>query len=187
MKKLFYWVLPICVAVFVSCTQQSSGPSEKEIQDRIDAAVKAALAENPSSSGAEAATSSASSSASSSNYSSASADTYTSSSSSERKPNASSPVGEYRFSDDYNDYTLIINADETCQIIGNGETYYGSWDDWCHKSYWIKNSESLYLIINGKKEYCSPMIDLSLQWMYCGSSALEAKDPTKRVKLTRVK
>lgn len=186
MKKLFYLVLPICLAVFVSCTQQS-GPSEKEIQDRIDAAVKAALAENPSSSGAEAVTSSASNSTSSSNYSSASSDTYTSSSSSERKPGSSSPVGEYRFSDDYNDYTLIINADETCQIVGNGETYYGSWDEWCRKAYWIKNSESLYVILNGKKEYCSPMIDLSLEWLYCGSSALEAKDPTKRLKLTRVK
>lgn len=185
MKKFFYFALTICMAVFVSCTQQKGGPSEQEIQDRIDAAVKAALAEKKSSSDAEAAGTSASSS-SSSDYSSAS-DTYTSSSSSERKPNSSSPVGEYRFSDDYNNYTLTINADETSQIVGNGQTYYGSWSDWCHKAYSINNSESLYLIVNGKKQYCSPMIDLSSEWLYLDSSSLKAKDPNKRVKLTRVK
>lgn len=186
MKKLFYLVLTICMAVFASCTQQKSGPSEQEIQNRIDAAVKAALAEQSSTSGAEDVDHSASSSSYSSDYSTTS-DTYTRTSSSERRPNNSSPVGEYRFSDDYNNYTLIINSDETSKIVGNGETYYGSWSDWCDMAYWIRNSESLYLFVNGKKEYWSPMIDLSLQWMYSGSNELQAKDPTKRVKLTRVK
>ncbi|MBQ0050136.1 MAG: hypothetical protein KBT12_07900 [Bacteroidales bacterium] len=181
MKKVFYIALTICMAVFVSCTQQKGGPSEQEIQDRIDAAVKDALAEQASTASA-----SVTSSSFSSDYSSAS-DSYTSSSSSESKPNSSSPVGEYRFSDDYNNYTLTINADETSQIVGNGQTYYGSWSEWCGIAYWVQNSESLYLFVNGKKQYCSPMIDLSLEWLYLDSSPLKAKDPNKRVKLTRVK
>ena len=182
MKKLFCLALLICAAVIVSCTQQKSSPSEQEIQERIDAAVKAALAEQPASTSST----SAPSSSSSSNYSTTS-ETYTTNSSSERKSNSSSPVGEYRFSDDYSEYTLKINGDETTQIVGNGKTYYGSWSEWCHMAYWVKNSESLYLVLNGKREYCSPKIDLSMEWMYCGGTELQAKDPTKRVKLTRVR
>lgn len=175
MKKILIFIVPLCVAIFASCTQQK-GPSEEEIQRRIDAAVKAALAEKPSN------TSSSEPSTYNENSSASSTTEYSSS----EKKRSSSPVGKYIFSDDYNDYTLIINSDETCQIESNGRTYYGSWDEWCHKSYWIRTSESLWLIVNGKKDLWSPMIDLSLQWMYRDSTPLEAKDPTNRVKLTRI-
>lgn len=182
MKTYLTLFLSLVLASLMSCTQQK-GPSEQEVQERIDAAVKKALAEKSASSDTEASTCT---SESSGNSSSPSTSKNTSTSSSEKRSN-SSPVGEYRFSDDYDDYTLIINSDETCQIMSNGKTFYGSWDDWCNKAYWIKNSESLYLTLNGKKEYWSPMIDFALQWMYAGGSAFNAKDPTKRVKLTRVK
>lgn len=175
MKKILIFIVPLCVAIFASCTQQK-GPSEEEIQRRIDAAVKAALAEKPS----------IPSSLESSDYNGSSSASSTTEYSSSEKKRSSSPVGKYIFSDDYNDYTLIINSDETCQIESNGRTYYGSWEEWCHKSYWIRTSESLWLIVNGKKDLWSPMIDLSLQWMYRGSTPLEAKDPTNRVKLTRI-
>lgn len=47
MRKPFYFALSLCVAMLASCTQKQ-GPSEQEIQERINAAVKTALEQKDS-------------------------------------------------------------------------------------------------------------------------------------------
>lgn len=177
MKKYLFFIMPLFVAVVISCTQQK-GPTEQDIQARIDSAVAEALAKQ-----------STLTSNSSSDYSSSGSisDNSTSSSSSSTESTIPSPVGKYTFNDDYNSYTLIINSDESCQIHSDGTTYYGSWREWFDKCYSLEMSDVLHLRVNGNTYSCYyPKIDISMQWMYCEIEAWKAKNPNKRVKLEKI-
>lgn len=168
MKKLFYLGLFLGMVTLMSCGGKQ-GPSEQEIQERIDAAVKAALQERTVLSEAV---------------------PYSESSNSEdiakQENRGSFLVGKYKFNDDKGVGMLKVKDDGGVEVIYNNETYYGSWkvEDDCYE---IKMADIFWLYIHGEKEpFWYPEIDLDAQWLYEGVAEFNAKSPKGRVKLEKV-
>lgn len=174
MKKILF--VSLCVATLMSCGQKQ-GPSEQEIQERIDAAVEAALRENATTAAEEG----------HSQISEPAATNYENNSElSAKTGNVATLVGHYTISDDVSSWTVDINQDGSCQFHSNGKTYYGTWNT-MSRYYELDMSDGLYFVVNGKSEYFYGYIDLDCQWLYDVSSSIKAKNPNKRVKLNRVK
>lgn len=183
MKILTYNCLFFCIVLFTSCVQKQ-GPTEQEIQDRIDAAVKSALNEKQTEV------------RNSLNGEVSDEDAQNDGAPNSNNARKTSFVGVYQFdapiykNGDFSQksvthtWTLSINEDETCKLNSNSATYYGSW----YKSvngmtYNITFSDVLFIDTKG----LHPEVDIECQWFYIDSSAFRAKDPTKRFKLTRIK
>lgn len=176
MKKFLF--LSLCVASLMSCGQKQ-GPSEQEIQERIDAAVEAALRENATTATEEG----------HSQISEPAATNYENNSElSAKTGNVATLVGHYTISDDGSSWTVDINQDGSCQFHSNGKTYYGTWEkNTYYDCYKLDMSDGLHFVVNGKSEYYIGYIDLDCQWLYDDNSSFKAKNPNKRVKLNRVK
>lgn len=181
MRKLFYLALSLFVAVLTSCTQRQ-GPSEQEIQDRINAAVRTALDSVNSSNSDDASVSSSSSS---------NADEVSSSSSSD---NASSFVGTYTVNDGVHTWEIVLKSDETCTMgmKGSSNVAYGSWGKYdmydCVGLHFP--GENLTVFFPEGEENLNlwiPGIDIKDGYFYKDVSAVQAKNPKKRLAITKVR
>lgn len=192
MKKVLFTSL--CLATLMSCGQKQ-GPSEKEIQERIDAAVAAALESKQAEE-----TSSNATTESEETSSSATTESMTTSSSATKSETPTSAFGTYEFSDNFNTWALTLNDDETCTIVnkskGGEVVAYGSWNHWTYDE---KHSAMYQCNFNdkvpkvwfkGEGDFYSlsyPVIDVKTMYVYKNLSAWEAKNPQLRLKATKTK
>lgn len=181
MKKVLFTSL--CVATLMSCGQKQ-GPSEKEIQERIDAAVAAALESKQAGE----------------TSSSATTESMTTSSSATKSETPTSAFGTYEFSDNFNTWALTLNDDETCTIVnkskGGEVVAYGSWNHWTYNEkisamYKCKFNDKVPQVwFEGEGDFYSlsyPVIDVKTMYVYKNESAWEAKNPQLRLKATKTK
>lgn len=183
MKK-YCLILSLCVAALASCTQKQ-GPSEQEIQERINAAVRTALDSANSSKPDDASFSSSSSSSSTSDDF-----TSSSSSSSSSSASASSYVGTYTVNDGVHTWEIILKSDETCTmgLKGSGSVAYGSWyipygedcADLC-----FSDEHPVVFFPGGEERLYGPKIKDG--YFYKDYSSSEAKNPNRRLPITKVR
>lgn len=170
MKKTFY--LTICLLatmIMVSCANSSDKERISQLEAQIEELQNRGNNYNSSMSSSQ-----------TSNYES----THQTSSVTQRK-NGTSLVGKYRINDDVSEWILDVNSDGTCQFHSNGNTYYGTWES-CDDCYDFNMSDFVYFVVNGKRGYFMPHVDLNCQWLYDTSSSLKARNPNKRVELIRM-
>lgn len=185
MKK-YCLILSLCVAALASCTQKQ-GPSEQEIQERINAAVRTALDSANSSKPDDASFSSSSSSSSTSDDF-----TSSSSSSSSSSASASSYVGTYTVNDGVHTWEIILKSDETCTmgLKGSGSVAYGSWKIYYGDDYASLSFSDEYPVVffpGGEERLYGPRIRLNDGYFYHNESAVKSKNPKKRLPITKVR
>ena len=92
--------------------------------------------------------------------------------------------------------TLVLTLKEdktgTATIKEEGKTYYCSWEhrDWHHGEVVITfgySHENPELVFEGGEEHCMDGSQMLDGWLYCDNSATDAKDPTRRLPIKKVK
>ena len=101
-------------------------------------------------------------------------------------------VGTYEFTDDINTWVLSIFEDETAQIKNeSGNTIcYGSCSDFLeysnYISVWFSDEYPIIFFPSGEEKGYNLCIYRGANYLYCGSSAANAKNPRKRLTLKKI-
>ena len=117
----------------------------------------------------------------------------TPSSSSNSSSNGQGIIGTYEFTDEINHtWVLKLNSDETAtiQLKGSNSPAYGSWSDWRegnNRIYLDFSDQAPKVWFPAGEEDCYTLIIFDDGYIYRSNSDAKAKNPRKRLAITKVR
>ena len=111
----------------------------------------------------------------------------------EQEEDVTCVFGTYEFSDDFNTWAITLNDDETCTIINkskDGAVSYGSWFHLGKEHIFYLNFVDLVPMVwfegdGGYTEMEHPVFDAQSLYIYKDSHSADAKNPKKRLKMSK--